>query len=101
MESWKQQLTDISRSEATGDPDSSDPEWSGGDPDGSPRVLRAKQAQAWRSVGALQLRVEQLTLEVTKVGRMNDMLVFFQSFAATKPLVLFVFSFWRSATPFS
>ena len=32
-----------------------------------PTVLKAKQRQAWRSAGALQLRVEELTLEVTKV----------------------------------
>ena len=33
----------------------------------SPEVLRVRQEQAYRSVGALQLRVEELTLEVTKV----------------------------------
>ena len=35
----------------------------------SPEVLRVRQEQAYRSVGALQLRVEELTLEVTKVGK--------------------------------
>ncbi len=59
MESWKQQLTDVSRSSEGGD--DSDAEGDDG--------LRARQAQAWRSVGALQLRVEQLTLEVTKVRK--------------------------------
>ena len=33
----------------------------------SPVILRMKQEQAYRSVAALQLRVEELTLEVTKV----------------------------------
>ena len=58
MENWKQQLSDVSVSalEEDADDDSDDPV-----------VLKAKQDQAWRSVGALQLRVEQLTLEVTKV----------------------------------
>ena len=33
----------------------------------SPAVLRSRQDAAYRSVAALQLRVEELTLEVTKV----------------------------------
>ena len=33
----------------------------------SPSVLRSRQDAAYRSVAALQLRVEELTLEVTKV----------------------------------
>ena len=40
----------------------------GEDPN-SPEVLRVRQEQAYRSVGALQLRVEELTLEVTKVRK--------------------------------
>ncbi len=66
MESWKQQLTDISRTETDLDSEEENPD--------APRVLRAKQAQAWRSVGALQLRVEQLTLEVTKLLEERDTL---------------------------
>ena len=46
----------------TGEDDAFYPE----DPN-SPEVLRVRQEQAYRSVGALQLRVEELTLEVTKV----------------------------------
>ena len=38
-----------------------------GDPYISQSVLRSRQEAAYRSVGALQLRVEELTLEVTKV----------------------------------
>ena len=37
------------------------------DPYLSPAVLRSRQDAAYRSVAALQLRVEELTLEVTKV----------------------------------
>ena len=33
----------------------------------SPAALRSRQDAAYRSVAALQLRVEELTLEVTKV----------------------------------
>ena len=38
------------------------------DPYLSPAVLRSRQDAAYRSVAALQLRVEELTLEVTKVS---------------------------------
>ena len=37
--------------------------------DDSEDFIRMKQEQAYRSVGALQLRVEELTLEVTKVRK--------------------------------
>ena len=40
----------------------------------SPEVLRVRQEQAYRSVGALQLRVEELTLEVTKVRKSWNLL---------------------------
>lgn len=60
MASWKQQLADSSQVEEYDDDDE------------SPHVLKSKQEQAWRSVGALQLRVEELTLEVTKVRRNKD-----------------------------
>merc|ERR1712029_20995 len=40
----------------------------------SPELNRAKQEQACRSVGALQLRVEELTLEVTKLLEERDTL---------------------------
>ena len=38
-----------------------------------------KQEQAYRSVGALQLRVEELTLEVTKVYKLklHSSIIFF------------------------
>ena len=55
MENWKRQLT-----EAAGQAEDQDPEE-------TEEVLKLKQEQAYRSVGALQLRVEELTLEVTKV----------------------------------
>ena len=47
---------------SAGDDDAFYPE----DPN-SPEVFRVRQEQAYRSVGALQLRVEELTFEVTKV----------------------------------
>ena len=55
MENWKKQLT--TSDEPTEESDEEDPVF-----------IRRKQEQAYRSVGALQLRVEELTLEVTKVG---------------------------------
>ncbi len=61
MEDWKRQLADSAAVDV-------DSELEGADAD-SPAALRLKQEQAYRSVGALQLRVEQLTLEVTKVSR--------------------------------
>ena len=54
MENWKKQLT--TTDEPTEESDEEDPVF-----------IRRKQEQAYRSVGALQLRVEELTLEVTKV----------------------------------
>ena len=42
------------------------------DPYLSPAVLRSRQDAAYRSVAALQLRVEELTLEVTKVTFLNS-----------------------------
>jgi hypothetical protein len=36
--------------------------------DNSPVMLRMRQEQAYRSAAALQIRVEELTLEVTKVS---------------------------------
>ncbi len=97
MESWKQQLTDISRSDEEGGVGEDDEE-DDGEGARSPS-LRARQARAWRSVGALQLRVEQLTLEVTKVrmeekvkvGNILPYIVFFSLFLSS----------WRSATPSS
>merc|ERR1712223_1228810 len=62
MENWKRQLThqtDIQTSDE--DDDSED-------------FIRMKQEQAYRSVGALQLRVEELTLEVTKLLEERDTL---------------------------
>ena len=54
MENWKRQLT---QADLGSDVDSE-----------SEDFVRMKQEQAYRSVGALQLRVEELTLEVTKVS---------------------------------
>ena len=63
----------------------------------SPEVLRVRQEQAYRSVGALQLRVEELTLEVTKVGKKSwSFLV--ELFVANHILSS---SCWKSGTPFS
>ncbi len=67
MENWKRQL------ESTGDDEAFEAEAvaeGSDDDDGEeedPGLIRAKQKQAYRSVAALQLRVEELTLEVTKV----------------------------------
>ena len=60
MENWKKQLT----VEASGESEMTDPSEHGAE---SEDFMRLKQEQAYRSVGALQLRVEELTLEVTKV----------------------------------
>ena len=49
MENWKKQLTEDFQDEAEHED-----------------LLRLRQEQAYRSVGALQLRVEELTLEVSK-----------------------------------
>eukprot|EP00095_Tigriopus_kingsejongensis_P012110 maker-scaffold97_size377342-snap-gene-0.10 protein:Tk12110 transcript:maker-scaffold97_size377342-snap-gene-0.10-mRNA-1 annotation:"lrrx1_dicdi ame: full" len=62
MENWKKQLSDSSQVDDYDEDDE------------SPNVLKAKQEQAWRSVGALQLRVEELTLEVTKLLEERDTL---------------------------
>ena len=71
MQTWKEQLSECGD---PGDYDEDDYEA------GSPSLLRAKQEQAYRSVGALQLRVEELTLEVTKVhGQFRTFVFFFQS----------------------
>ncbi len=64
MESWKQQLTDLSLVEDDLVETESQEEDSSKEDNSS---WRARRAQAWRSAGALQLRVEELTLEVTKV----------------------------------
>merc|ERR1712020_342821 len=61
---WKEQLLDIG---TAGDDEPSDPYL-------SPSVLRSRQDAAYRSVGALQLRVEELTLEVTKLLEERDTL---------------------------
>ena len=58
MENWKRQLTEAA----------SQPEDLADEEDENEEVLKIQQEQAYRSVGALQLRVEELTLEVTKVG---------------------------------
>ena len=57
MENWKRQLTEAA----------SQPENLADEEDEVEQVLKIQQEQAYRSVGALQLRVEELTLEVTKV----------------------------------
>lgn len=77
MENWKQQLTDASRDEEEDDDDD------------DPQVLKAKQEHAWRSVGALQLRVEELTLEVTKVQYICKCVYIYQNWRD----VHFVFSY--------
>merc|ERR1712240_16246 len=64
MNTWKEQLLDIS---TAGDDEPSDPYL-------SPAVLRSRQDAAYRSVAALQLRVEELTLEVTKLLEERDTL---------------------------
>merc|ERR1719433_199680 len=69
MENWKRQLTSTDEDELATIDDAFYPE----DPN-SPEVLRVRQEQAYRSVGALQLRVEELTLEVTKLLEERDTL---------------------------
>merc|ERR1711902_68314 len=64
MNTWKEQLLDIG---TAGDDEPSDPYL-------SPAVLRSRQDAAYRSVAALQLRVEELTLEVTKLLEERDTL---------------------------
>jgi len=48
------------------------------DEENSPVVLRQRQEQAYRSVAALQLRVEELTLEVTKVRSVNVIIILYR-----------------------
>jgi len=70
----KKQLASFSASS----PDSySGSDFDNEDFDNSPVMLRMRQEQAYRSVTALQLRVEELTLEVTKV---SYFLFFFRDF---------------------
>ena len=64
LENWKRQLASFDASSGNV-VDLEDDEES--DEESSPVVMRMKQEQAYRSVAALQLRVEELTLEVTKV----------------------------------
>ena len=59
MQTWKEQLSVGAGSDLD--------DMMSADDVASPEVTRAKQEQAYRSVGALQLRVEELTMEVTKV----------------------------------
>jgi len=67
MENWKRQLTQSdSQPSSPGQDDVFD--------DDSEDFIRMKQEQAYRSVGALQLRVEELTLEVTKLLEERDTL---------------------------
>merc|ERR1719433_1373852 len=69
MENWKRQLTSTDEDElATVDDQDED------ESDNDPVFIRMKQEQAYRSVGALQLRVEELTLEVTKLLEERDTL---------------------------
>merc|ERR1712062_155300 len=63
MENWKRQLT-------LEDPGNVEDE----DEYETEEVLKLKQEQAYRSVGALRLRVEELTLEVTKLLGERDTL---------------------------
>merc|ERR1712241_992262 len=62
MENWKRQLTHQADVQTSGQDDDSED------------FIRMKQEQAYRSVGALQLRVEELTLEVTKLLEERDTL---------------------------
>merc|ERR1719216_306095 len=68
MENWKRQLTSTDEDDLAA---VDDDEESG---DNDPVFIRMKQEQAYRSVGALQLRVEELTLEVTKLLEERDTL---------------------------
>lgn len=65
MENWKRQLTEAASQGEDPDTYQDDDEYE------TEEVLKLKQEQAYRSVGALQLRVEELTLEVTKVRHQN------------------------------
>lgn len=67
LDTWKQQLAsfDSSSGNVVVDHDVYDDDDE--EDEMSPVILRMKQEQAYRSVAALQLRVEELTLEVTKV----------------------------------
>ena len=67
LDTWKQQLAsfDSSSGNVVVDHDVYDDDDE--EEEMSPVILRMKQEQAYRSVAALQLRVEELTLEVTKV----------------------------------
>ena len=64
MQSWKKQLTEgaMARADFAAGEDEDDEEFIE-----SPEILKLRQEQAYRSVAALQLRVEELPLEVTKV----------------------------------
>merc|ERR1712079_661546 len=68
MQTWKEQLSVGAGSDFGLD------DMMSADDVASPEVTRAKQEQAYRSVGALQLRVEELTLEVTKLLEERDTL---------------------------
>ena len=68
LETWKQQLSSFDASSSGAailDTDDDD------DDETSPAVFRMRQEQAYRSVASLQLRVEELTLEVTKVSGLS------------------------------
>merc|ERR1719400_422072 len=64
MQTWKEQLVDIGVADES---EMSDDYM-------SPAALRSRQDAAYRSVAALQLRVEELTLEVTKLLEERDTL---------------------------
>lgn len=68
MENWKRQLTEAASQGEDPDTYQDDDEYE------TEEVLKLKQEQAYRSVGALQLRVEELTLEVTKLLEERDTL---------------------------
>jgi len=68
MQTWKEQLSVGAGSDFGLD------DMMSADDVASPEVTRAKQEQAYRSVGALQLRVEELTMEVTKLLEERDTL---------------------------
>merc|ERR1711860_390543 len=68
MENWKRQLTEAASQGEDPDTYQDDDEYE------TEEVLKLKQEQAYRSVGALQLRVEELTLEVTRLLEERDTL---------------------------
>lgn len=70
LETWKRQLASFDASSGN----VVDLEDEESDEESSPVVMRMKQEQAYRSVAALQLRVEELTLEVTKLLEERDTL---------------------------